>query len=251
MTTLAAPILYFPTAITWLVGGIALTVAFGAYFLLVTVAIWRGVLTAPEHSDDSSDEDDDDDADVDERNSAVGSTTGLLGNNFSADLERRRRKSKLYTLGRHGFQLVFGFLAICLAGYIISQAAINITDQLGISDLLFGVIVLSIATTLPEKFIAVIGGFRGHPGILVANCAGSNIFLLSLCCGIVLTDTRGHLDAGNLSLPELAVLWGSTAAFTATVWLGERHARWIGATMVAGYVAFIVLEFTVMHGVAG
>lgn len=117
------------------------------------------------------------------------------------------------------------------------------------SDISFGVVILSIATTLPEKLIAVMSGYRGHTGILVANCAGSNIFLLSLCCGIVLVSTQGELDRGNVTIWELAVLWMSTLAFALTVWFGSRAGKAIGVLMVMGYVAFIVLEFAVIHEV--
>ncbi|KAL6701612.1 Ca2+ transporter [Trichoderma pleuroticola] len=242
LTTLVTPIIYFATRITWLVCGPLLVAIFGVYFLLIALAIGRGVLTAPEGSDDSDDDDDSDDA------SSVGSRTGLLADNSNTDVGQRRNT---HGLGYHGFYLPFGFIAICLAGYVISQAAINITDQLGVSDVLFSVIIIAIATTLPEKFIAVMSGYRGHTGILVANCAGSNIFLLSLCCGIIMIDTKGTLKGGNVTVSELAVLWASTAAFTATVWFGARFSRWIGGVMIIGYIAFIVLEFTVIHGVVG
>lgn len=125
----------------------------------------------------------------------------------------------------------------------------NITDALGLSDVLFGVVVLAIATTLPEKFVAVMSGHRGHVGILVANTVGSNIFLLSLCMGIIMVDTPGEFNSGNVNIPELAVLGGSTLAFTLTVWIGGTFDRWIGGAMFVVYVAFIVLEFTVIHNV--
>lgn len=212
---------------------------------------------APEDSDESSDESSDGQSETDSAvsregsedpwppgwpNQRSGSSTPLL----SAQRVRRERRS----LGYHILYLLFGFLAICLAGYVISHAAMNITDALGLSDVLFGVIILAIATTLPEKFVAVMSGHRGHIGILVANTVGSNIFLLSLCMGIIMLDTSGEFNSGNVNIAELAVLWGSTLAFTLTVWIGGRFDRWIGGVMFAGYVAFIVLEFTVIHNVA-
>ncbi|KAJ7897479.1 hypothetical protein B0H13DRAFT_1884672, partial [Mycena leptocephala] len=121
--------------------------------------------------------------------------------------------------------------------------------EFGVSDVLFGVIILAIITTLPEKSIAVISGHRGHVGILVANTAGSNIFLLSLCLGIIMVDTSGKFNGGNVKIPELAVLWGSTHGFTLTVWFGGKFSRWIGAVMLLCYAAFIVLEFTAIHSV--
>lgn len=237
LTTSVTPIIYHSTAITWLTGGILLIATFAVYFLLIAVAIGRGVLTAPEDSDSDSDDDDN------EANS-VSSRTALLNDDTTTRQSQRR-----HGLGYHALYLLFGFLAICLAGYVLSQAATNITDALGMSDVLFSVVILAIATTLPEKFIAVMSGFRGHPGILVANCAGSNIFLLSLCCGIIMVGTRGDLDKGTMTITELSVLWLSTVAFTATVWFGGSYARWIGGAMLGSYVGFIILEFTVIHSV--
>ncbi|KAH8647637.1 hypothetical protein BGZ61DRAFT_376581 [Ilyonectria robusta] len=277
LTTFVIPILYFPTHVIWEVCGPVLIATFGIYLLLVGLAIGRGVLTAPEDSDSDSDSDSDAESDADVDNDRHSSSDARIAVSRAEATEtdplinprvpkvraaspghhpeatpqpvpsRRRRP---HTLGYHGLYLLFGFIAICLAGYILSQAAANITDQFGISDVLFGVVILAIATTLPEKFIAVMSGYRGHPGILVANCVGSNIFLLSLCVGIIMVDTTGALDGGNVTMPELVALWGSTLGLTLTVWFGARFCRWIGVAMLVGYVVFIVLEVTVIHRVA-
>lgn len=62
-----------------------------------------------------------------------------------------------------------------------------------------------------------------------------------------MADGKGELDRGNVDVFELAVLWVSTLAFTLTVWFGARFARWIDGVMVVACIAFIVLEFTVVH----
>lgn len=242
LTTVVIPVLHHPTPIVWLVFGPVLIAAFGVYFFVAATAIVQGILTAPEDSDSDSDSssmyirDDSDSSDESGDDNAEPSEATAL-------LPRRRAHS----LGYHAAYLLFGFSAICLAGYVLSQAAIHIVDALEISDVLFSVIVLALATTLPEKFIAVLSGRLGQPGILVANCAGSNIFLLSLCCGVVMTSSKGELNGGNVAVFELAALWVSTAGFAATVWFGARYARWVGGVMVVAYLVFIVLEFTVVH----
>ncbi|KAF4440343.1 hypothetical protein F53441_12291 [Fusarium austroafricanum] len=272
ITTLIAPVIYFSHRIIWLVCGSILIALFAIYLISIGWAISRGSLTAPEGSDDdSSDDESSDESEAsstestrlisrrqheiqtsqeeqepgnrNELDQRVGSPDLVVATNVSS---RQRRRS----LGYHIGFLVFGFSAICLAGYVLTQAAINITDAIGISDVLFGIIILAIATTLPEKFVAVLSGNRGHIGILVANTVGSNVFLLSLCLGIVMVDTSGDFNGGNINIPELCILWGSTLALTITVWYGERFDRWIGGTMFLGYIAFIILEFTVIHHVA-
>lgn len=250
LTTLVVPVVYYPSPTTWLVLGPLLMAAFGVYVCVAAAAIVRGVLAAPEDSDSDADTSSDEGDADDDQERVVDSTTGLLSgqhNTTAAAAAPTRRRHGHHGLPYHTAYLFFGFAAICLAGYVLSQAAIRIVDAAALSDVVFSVVVLAVATTLPEKFIAIVSARLGQPGILVANCAGSNIFLLSLCAGLVMTGSKGKLDRGKVGLVELAVLWAATAAFTATVWFGARVARWIGAVMVVGYLAFIVLEFAVVH----
>ena len=261
ITTFIAPIIYFSQRIVWLVCGSILIAFFAIYLISIGWAISRGSLTAPEGSDSDSSDDESDPSSIESTPSVRSPLLSRQGgheteNRVEGDQlpeiprvtnvrSRRRRRS----LGYHIGFLALGFLAICLSGYVLSHAAINVTDAIGMSDGLFGIVVLAIATTLPEKFVAVLSGNRGHVGILVANTVGSNVFLLSLCLGIVMVDTAGSFDGGNISVPELCVLWGSTLALTMTVWYGERFGRWIGGIMLLGYIVFIILEFIVIHHV--
>lgn len=260
VTTFVTPVTYFPRRTIWTICGAILIAVFAVYLISVAWVIRKGSLVAPEDSVESSDESSDGQSDTDSARTSV-SREGSEVQEPSAWLHQRSDDSTpllpaqsvrrvRHTVGYHILYLVFGFLAICLAGYVISHAAMNITDSLGLSDVLFGVVILAIATTLPEKFVAVMSGHRGHIGILVANTVGSNIFLLSLCMGIIMVDTSGEFNSSNVNIPELALLWGSTLSFTLTVWIGGRFDRWIGGAMLVGYVAFIVLEFTVIHNVA-
>ncbi|CAH0026947.1 unnamed protein product [Clonostachys rhizophaga] len=255
ITSFVTPVTYFHYRTIWLACGAILIAAFTAYVISISWAISKGSLIAPEDSDDDS-SDDDSNTDsartsIDEEGSESRETDALLNHegNLAIGPQSQRHSHHRRSLVYHIFYLVLGFLSICLAGYVLAHAATNIADGIGISDVLFGVIILSIATTLPEKFVAVISGHRGQIGILVANTVGSNIFLLSLCMGIIMLDTSGEFDGRNVNITELAVLWGSTLAFTLTIWFGGRLDRWIGGAMLAGYAAFIVLEFTVIHNI--
>ncbi|KAK4543080.1 hypothetical protein LTR36_005857 [Oleoguttula mirabilis] len=154
-----------------------------------------------------------------------------------------------HSLTYHIALLLVGFIALLLSAFVLSHAASTLVTQLGLSDVLFGVVILSIATTVPEKFIAVVSGSRGHAGILVANTVDSNIFLLTLCLGILWTATDGELNAGSVNPAEIGVMLGSTVWMTATIWFDARWARYIGAAMLVAYVAFIVLEFAVIRQV--
>lgn len=274
LTTCVTPILCFPTKASWLSCGSILILSFGIYIGTVGWAISKGTLVAPEDSD--SDESSDDESTDEESTIHVASEgirdhhhrdndesdrTPLLRshehnslavhtNSAATPNASRQSRQKHRGLPHHVSLLIFGFLAIGLAGYVLSHAATTITDEFRISDVFFGIVILAIATTLPEKFIAIMSGHRGHAGILVANTAGSNIFLITLCSGLIMIMTKGKLERGNVNIYELGVLWGSTFAFTATVWFGESYHRCIGLVMLTAYIAFVVLELTIFHSVA-
>ena len=256
------------TKSTWRIFGGILLALFVVYIASVVWAISRGGMTAPELSDSESDDD----------NSSQGSASERGGRNRAIRIGLRRQVTQevedpspliqtdniseesadsTTRVPRHSYRslkyhiglLLLGFLSICLSGYVLSHSSTTISDEIGTSDVLFGVVILSIATTLPEKFIAALSGFRGHTGILVANTVGSNIFLLALCMGIVWVATTGEFDAGSVNAAEVGVMMGSTIALTATVWFGAKWIRWIGGAMLVAYVVFLVLEFTLIRKV--
>ncbi|KAF7555265.1 hypothetical protein G7Z17_g2310 [Cylindrodendrum hubeiense] len=250
LTTCVTPLAYLESKPLWKAFGAVLITVFAIYIISIGLAISKGSLTAPEDSDSDSDDESSDSESArtslsDEPLLEEQRQDGVLQYNSMPKSSPRRRNGRSLTY--HVFQLTLGFLAICIAGYVLSHAATNIIDAIGASDVVFGMVFLAIATTLPEKFVAVISSQRGYSGILVANTVGSNIFLLSLCLGIIMLDTSGEFNSGGVNIYELGALWVSTLCFTLTVWVGAKFTRYIGAVMVLGYVAFIVLEFTVIH----
>ncbi|KAK1574604.1 uncharacterized protein LY79DRAFT_593170 [Colletotrichum navitas] len=230
VTTAVIPVIYFPRQGLSRVAGIVLIVAFAVYILSVGWAISRGALAAPEGSDSDGDSSSDDESDAEPASRRRPSREQQPLLSSSENFARRRRG-----LRYHIAYLLVGFLAMFLSGYVLSHAATNVADALGASEALFGIAVLAIGTNLPEKFVAVLSGNRGHGGILVANTVGSNIFLLSLCLGIV------------MSWAELAVLWVSTLLFTVAVCVEGKLHRLVGGLMLVGYIAFIVVEFAVLR----
>ena len=220
---------------------------FAIYVISIAYAIYKGAVQAPEDSDDDGDESD---SDGDEADTPVTSqefpepseTSALLGSGGYTKTDRLERKEP-HRLVFHVSQLLLGFLSLSLSGYVLSHSAASLADAFHLSGTVVGLTILSFATTLPEKFVAVLGGSRGHVGIIVANTAGSNIFLLTLCLGAVALsgDLEGHAE--DFVVPfELVITWASSALFFFIVFLGLG--RWTGVLLLALYVVFLVLEFT-------
>jgi Ca2+/Na+ antiporter len=262
-TTILAAVLAF--GVLSRVAGIILIVLFVGYVASVGYGIYKDVLAAPEDSDSdddggsdsNSESGSDDEGPGQEKLNKIGhsgSDDGLgegraghemmplttSGKPSKSLLPRRRQppRSLLY----HICQLVIGFFVLSLSGYILSHSVSAIADAFQLSSTLLGITILSIATTLPEKVIAVVSGARGHSGIVVANTAGSNVFLLTLCSGVLLL--AGNLEYLKHSATpfELIATWVSSVLFFLAVFFGSS--RWVGVALFSLYIGFIVLEFT-------
>lgn len=234
--------------------GAMLVVAFVVYLASVSWWIYKGILTLPEDLDSDSDSDSSDNEDeavptndaLTPQSPHPTESSPLIASPHTPQGPESTQNSKANrSLPYHILQLLLGFLSLSLSGYILSHAAASLCDVLHLSGTVLGLTVLSFATTLPEKFVAVLSGARGHAGILVANTAGSNVFLLTLCLGIILLASNG-VEGGDssdsLNLFDLGVMWLSSAILFLVVCLGSR--RWIGVVFILLYIAFIVAEFT-------
>jgi Ca2+/H+ antiporter len=240
--------------------GVMLVSMFVVYLASVSWWIYKGFLTVPEDLDSDSDGDSDSSDNGDQASPAydtrphsshMSESSPLLS---ATDLPNHNRDQPKpgtvhsYSLTYHILQLLLGFVTLSLSGYILSHSAASLCDAFHLSGTVLGLTILSFATTLPEKFVAVLSGTRGHAGILVANTAGSNVFLLTLCLGIILLASDGvgfdgdGESSDSLNLFDLGAMWLSSAILFLVVCLGAR--RWIGGVLILLYIAFLVAEFT-------
>lgn len=258
VTILVSALLVFGHYMRWRAVGVVFIILFGVYVASISYLIRRGITKAPEDDSDSdsdtSSEDGEGEDTLDDEGQAVqggrrGSRTLPYQATSSTPLLQRPTPSarERPSLARHVAKLSLGFLAVLISGYVLSEATSNIVDATGMSDVLAGVVILSIATTIPEKFIAVLSGHKGHGDVMLANTVGSNIFLLTLCIGIIWTTSNGSYRGEEVATVEIGVMLASAALLFVTVLLQGRWMRGIGGIMLVGYVVFLVLEFTSIH----
>ncbi|GBD89514.1 inner membrane protein YrbG [bacterium BMS3Abin04] len=67
----------------------------------------------------------------------------------------------------------------------VVDSATHIAKKFGISELVIGLTVVAIATSLPEFAVTVSAAIKGQAAISVGNVVGSNIFNLGIILGIV------------------------------------------------------------------
>ncbi|KKY31322.1 putative sodium calcium transporter [Diaporthe ampelina] len=189
-------------------------------------------------------------------------TTTLLGMHAPEGYDPKKFH---HTLGP-ALQVLAGFAALTVSGFILSRTSIHLASALNMSDSAFGATFLSLATTLPEKFLAVMSSSKGHTGLMVADAVGSNMFLLTLCLGITAWSIASHdwhdhesEEDGGFAYVDIARieawwLWTATIALTLIVNFGgklfckfvaARHV--VGILMLMGYGGFLAIEFTILR----
>jgi Ca2+/Na+ antiporter len=247
------------------IGGAVLVATFAAYVASIGWAIYKGIVAPPEDDSDSDSESDSDsdldsddepsnEDDVEKSRSRSSSTTTLteslpLAKEMFEDVDLQipspnnisQRKAPHSTL-YHIVQLIIGFLALTLSGYVLSHSISTIADAFSLSGTVLGITFLSFATTLPEKLVSIFSGARKQGGIIVANTAGSNIFLVTLCAGVLFLTGDLEMLKGSVDHFDVFSMWVSSLLLFIIVMTAGR--RWIGWALFALYIVFIVLEFT-------
>ncbi len=71
-----------------------------------------------------------------------------------------------------------GLILLIASSRLLVWAATFIAQQLGVSDLIIGLTIIAIGTSLPELAASIASALKGHHDIAIGNVIGSNIFNL-------------------------------------------------------------------------
>jgi cation:H+ antiporter len=85
------------------------------------------------------------------------------------------------------FWLVAGLVVLIASSRILVWGSVNIAQLLGISDLIIGLTIVALGTSLPELAASVIAARKGEHDIAIGNVVGSNMFNILAVIGIATT----------------------------------------------------------------
>ncbi|NMU18508.1 sodium:calcium antiporter, partial [Vibrio parahaemolyticus] len=74
------------------------------------------------------------------------------------------------------FWLITGLVLLIISSRILVWGAVEIAQQLGVSDLLIGLTIVAFGTSLPEFAASIVAARTGEPDLAVGNVVGSNMF---------------------------------------------------------------------------
>jgi cation:H+ antiporter len=102
--------------------------------------------------------------------------------------------------------LVAGVLGLVLGGKAIVEAAVFMARAFGVSELIIGLTLVAVGTSLPELATSLMAAFRKQTDIAVGNVIGSNIFNLAGVLGVAGLVRPIPVGEGILRVESPAVL---------------------------------------------
>lgn len=115
-----------------------------------------------------------------------------------------------YSKSAKGRGAILKQIALIVAGLILLgwgskwlvDGAVTVATQLGVDELLIGLTIVSIGTSLPEVVTSVVASYRGERDIAVGNVVGSNLF--NILCVLGLT---GVVSPTGINVTEEAIIF--------------------------------------------
>lgn len=141
--------------------------------------------------------------------------------------------------------LIFGIVVVLKSADWLTNGAVGLATKLGISQIVIGLTIVAIGTSMPEFFVSIVSAIKGTPDLAVGNIVGSNIFNVLLIVGVAATvapiaiqratvrrdipiaivasimQTFMMLD-DNISRIDALILF---AAFIAFIWITLRNSK--------------------------
>jgi cation:H+ antiporter len=102
--------------------------------------------------------------------------------------------------GKATFWLVIGLVTLLGGAELMVNGGIDVARRMGISELVVGVTVVAIGTSLPELAVAIAGSLKAESDLVIGNVLGSNIFNLLAVIGIAGAIRPHDFDDGVLTL---------------------------------------------------
>jgi cation:H+ antiporter len=135
--------------------------------------------------------------------------------------------------------IIGGLVLLVLGSRWLVDSAITIAQYFQVSELIVGLTIVAVGTSLPELFTSVIASFRGETEIAVGNVLGSNIFNILAVLGIsgIVAPNGINVSPSVISF-DLPVMIAVAFSCLPIFYSGKRIERWEGILFLFYYVAY-------------
>ncbi|MBE9397290.1 calcium/sodium antiporter [Pontibacterium sp. N1Y112] len=146
--------------------------------------------------------------------------------------------------GNAVFWLILGLVILAGSSRLLVWGATEVALALGVSELIIGLTIVAIGTSLPELAASVASALKGHHDLAIGNVVGSNIFNLVAVMAVPGLIAPLSIDSIVL-LRDYSVMLGLTVALIAfgLIQKPPKINRYEGVLLTALYAGYLVLLY--------
>lgn len=134
---------------------------------------------------------------------------------------------------------IIGLVLLFFGARFFIDGATELARIIGVSELMIGLIVVAIGTSLPELCISLMAAFRGENELAVSNIVGSNIFNAFFVLGIGASLVNVPVSHITLTF-HMPVMIALSVLMFLMVWRKNEISKISGALLLAVYVGYIL-----------
>jgi len=145
-------------------------------------------------------------------------------------------KYKIETYPQSIGLIISGVILLFIGGHLTVDGAVNIAETLGLSQLVIGVVIVAIGTSLPELITSIIAIAKKQTDIGVGNIVGSNIYNILLILGV------SSAIVGIPVIPDVFLNYYIMIAFSLVLFVGFRKyiPRFVGIGLTIAFIAYLI-----------
>lgn len=141
--------------------------------------------------------------------------------------------------------VIVGLVMLPLSAHFLVESAVIIAKYFGISDLVIGLTIIALGTSLPELAACIAGVLKGEDDLAMGNIIGSNIFNILAVLGMPGLIAPGLIDA-DAATRDIYVMLGLTVlllVFSFNFRGTRRINRLEGGVLVVAFLGYQYLLF--------
>lgn len=142
--------------------------------------------------------------------------------------------------------VVAGLILLIFGAQWVVAGCVTIAESLGVSELVIGLTVIAIGTSLPEVVASIVASYRGERDIAVGNIVGSNLFNILGVLGLGSAVAPGGIPVSAAAIQfDMPVMVAVAVACLPIFYVGNKIERWEGGLLFGyyiGYTTYLILE---------
>ena len=137
-----------------------------------------------------------------------------------------------------------GLVVLIISSKVLVWGATGIATEFGVSELLIGLTIIAIGTSLPELAASITSALKGHHDIAIGNILGSNLFNLATVLPLPAIIAPGIIDP-NIMARDYWWMFGTSVFLALCILLFRKTKnasipKWIGLLLLTSYATYLI-----------